>query len=479
VIHFGGGTRAPIEGFPVAGISSQFIFVFLEGVPPGKPSEWSLLPRLEHAPSTPMNIAQRANYLFRQGFSMSVTDHVREEASMSRLLEDTVEAPTSGGAPVAVQCPAPVMSYMYHPYSMYQYAPPYSSWTGGYLPPAYSDGAAASMGKPCLVKSAPPSLGNNGDPLCHSAFEPLSAGGVAARTALAPVRAAKRERLDGDAPAPLLVTTPALNTYREPLAFSGGITGEASAKRPRWSSTRPASPTPRRTAHEPLSLEGTRDSVATQLPDLVKQASRCGICSECMVDAVATSCGHSFCRLCISRELIRRSPTHVSCPVCSSSIAPAGYRIVPPPAMESLRQLAAEAGVSLPKALPVDRLIVHNVPLNAVISAIMADETDSAREAYQERVRQHSHELRVLGLVPPSSAAPTAVLTTTVEDEQIVAEETHLEELAESDGEDSDSVTSGTEPPAPPPPALAPEESSASEYASDMESEAFSECFGM
>ncbi|KAA0160341.1 hypothetical protein FNF31_04358 [Cafeteria roenbergensis] len=100
VIHFGGGTRAPFEGLPVAGISSQFIYVFLEGVPEGDEEAWSALPRLEHAPPTPMNDSQRRNFLERQGLRLADGDHAREAAAMVRIVDDTVHG-SRGSSPAA------------------------------------------------------------------------------------------------------------------------------------------------------------------------------------------------------------------------------------------------------------------------------------------------------------------------------------------------------------------------------------------
>ena len=100
VIHFGGGTRAPFEGLPVAGISSQFIYVFLEGVPEGDEEAWSALPRLEHAPPTPMNDSQRRNFLERQGLRLADGDHSREAAAMVRIVDDTVHG-SRGSSPAA------------------------------------------------------------------------------------------------------------------------------------------------------------------------------------------------------------------------------------------------------------------------------------------------------------------------------------------------------------------------------------------
>lgn len=84
----------------MAGISSQFIYVFLEGVPEGGEEAWAALPRLEHAPPTPMNDSQRRNFLERQGLRLADGDHAREAAAMVRIVDDTVQG-SRGPSPAA------------------------------------------------------------------------------------------------------------------------------------------------------------------------------------------------------------------------------------------------------------------------------------------------------------------------------------------------------------------------------------------
>jgi hypothetical protein len=93
-VHFGGGTHAPMNGPQIAGIASEFIYVFVEGPPPLEDAEqWQLIPPLEHAPATPMSDLQRRNFLERQGLHMADGDPALETALMTGFVDERIQEP--------------------------------------------------------------------------------------------------------------------------------------------------------------------------------------------------------------------------------------------------------------------------------------------------------------------------------------------------------------------------------------------------
>ena len=54
--------------------------------------------------------------------------------------------------------------------------------------------------------------------------------------------------------------------------------------------------------------------------DLTLDQSRCGVCERVLRDPVITDCGHSFCRLCISRYWEQPGlPGDQACPQCGKT----------------------------------------------------------------------------------------------------------------------------------------------------------------
>ncbi|KAA0152532.1 hypothetical protein FNF29_03759 [Cafeteria roenbergensis] len=374
VIHFGGGTRAPFEGLPVAGISSQFIYVFLEGVPEGDEEAWSALPRLEHAPPTPMNDSQRRNFLERQGLRLADGDHAREAAAMVRIVDDTVHG--SRGSSPAASVPGEAGETV--------------------LPGPSPDGAPVPAAAHHAIQQQQQQQQPFGEgfALAHHQF---GHGGMASFQPH--VSAPMLQFRGGYHPMhPFAAGSYAGSGFR---SIHPGLVGShpmdnAAALQSKAGSTSQLSDSPgvgasdfhraSRERRQRRALKRQRDSEAAAESVFAPEPQP--HFSGLLVNAASLGCGHSFCFSCAAEVLLRHSASP-SCPTCSAPAAAPGTRVLALADHSEVQALAREAGTAPPHTAAVEHLLRRVAALDVLVAASVAALGADARQAFSRRVGDH------------------------------------------------------------------------------------------